>query len=193
MNLTCDVSFYKSDMSNFSNVRLSFVDLRWAHLYVSLVVDTPHPRRVVKGRFKRTFVLIHNPQCPPIILARHNRSETFERSCLSSLNLRLALCVGLCRWIITQTWFSLETNNQTIITQNKLHIISKGIRQILENLVPQHWSFTFLKICSTSTSASQKEVGYRILGSKSEPKLEAMEPNFIINMTWARFIRLASL
>ena len=76
---------------------------------------------------------------------------------------------------------------------NKLHIISKGIRQILENLVPQHWSFTFLKICSTSTSASQKEVGYRILGSKSEPKLEAMEPNFIINMTWARFIRLASL
>ena len=88
-------------VSKHSNVRLSFVDLRWAHLYVSLVVDTPHPRRVVKGRFKRTFVLIHNPQCPPIILARHNRSETFERSCLSSLNLRLPLPVGLCRWIIT--------------------------------------------------------------------------------------------
>ena len=37
MDLTCDVSFYKNDMSKYSNGRLSFVDLRWAQLYVSLV------------------------------------------------------------------------------------------------------------------------------------------------------------
>ena len=38
MNLTCDVSFYKNDISKYSNIRLSFVDLRWAQLYVSLVI-----------------------------------------------------------------------------------------------------------------------------------------------------------
>ena len=38
MDLTCDVSFYKNYMSKYSNVRLSFVDLRLAQLYVSLVL-----------------------------------------------------------------------------------------------------------------------------------------------------------
>ena len=36
-DLTCHVSFYKNEMSKYSNVRLSFVDLRWAQFYVSLV------------------------------------------------------------------------------------------------------------------------------------------------------------
>ena len=40
MDLTCDVSFYKNDISKYSNVRLSFVDLRWAQLNFSLVFVT---------------------------------------------------------------------------------------------------------------------------------------------------------